>query len=156
MSNYTFEYQESNRLVPEGAYETVLTLERKITDNGKLYLSLKFTLRDDIEEQTTRGKVTEIIWEDRDNPGRFPTKKLSKILSIQGKDGRYNFSEIDEVLQHINGWDVKIGVRIGKPDEYHQEEYNYITYYAPTKYPKQSLNKTEKINVEVSDEELPF
>jgi hypothetical protein len=158
-NNYSFTYEESNYgLVPEAVYEAILNLEKKVSPNtGSQFISLKWTIRDDVEQACQNRKVLESIWEDKENPGRFPTKKLSKILSIQGKNGKYNFDDIDEVLQFINGWNVRIGVKIGKPDDWHQEEYNYISFYGPTKFPNQTLEmNSNKVEFEVTDEDLPF
>lgn len=147
-NNYSFTYEESSfSLVPEAVYEAILAVEKKISQNsGSQYISLKWVIRDDVEQGSQNRRVLESIWEDKENPGRFPTKKLNKILSIQGKDGKYKFDDIDEVLQFINGWNVRIGVKIGKPDDYHTEEYNYISFYGPTKFPNQTLdNNTTKV-----------
>lgn len=158
-SNYSFTYEESSfSLVPEGAYEANLAIEKKVSPNtGSQYISLKWVIRDDVEQGSQNRRILESIWEDKENPGRFSTKKLSKVLSIQGKDGKYKFDDIDEVLQFINGWNVRIGVKIGKPDDYHQEEYNYVSFYGPTKFPNQTLDvANNKVVEEVSDVDLPF
>lgn len=158
-NNYSFTYEESGfGLIPEGIYETNLTLEKKYHEGtGRQFISLKWIIRDDIEQACHNRKVTESVWEDKENPGRFPTKKLSKILSIQGKDGKYNFDDIDEVLQFINGWNVRIGVKIGKPDDYHPEEYNFISFYAATKFPNQTLVQNKPQEFEVDETlDLPF
>lgn len=160
MNNYSFTYEENSySLVTEGTYETILTIEKKYHEaSDRQYISLKWVIRDDVEQGCQNRRVLESIWEDKENPGRFPTKKLSKILSIQGKDGKYNFDDIDEVLQFINGWNVRIGVKIGKPDDYHTEEYNYVSFYGPTKFPNQTLesNGATKVEYQVDTDELPF
>ena len=159
MSNYSFTYEENSfGLVPEAIYEANLSIEKKYHEStDRQFISLKWVIRDDVEQGSHNRRVLESVWEDKDNPGRFPTKKLSKILSIQGKEGKYDFDDIDEVLQFINGWNVRIGVKIGKPDDYHTEEYNYISFYGPTKFPNQTLdNSTDKVEVEVYPDELPF
>lgn len=158
-SNYSFTYEESSfSLVPEGAYEANLAIEKKVSPNtGSQYISLKWVIRDDVEQGSQNRRILESIWEDKENPGRFSTKKLSKVLSIQGKDGKYKFDDIDEVLQFINGWNVRIGVKIGKPDDYHQEEYNYVSFYGPTKFPNQTLDVANNKVVEEDDfTGLPF
>lgn len=169
MSEYIFTFEESKRkLVSKGTYETVLSLEKRRTENGKGYISLRHLIRDDVEQDFQLSSVYEKIWEDKDNPGRYPTKKLNKILSVQGPKGRYKFDDIDEVLQFINGWNLKIGVGIGEPDDYNEEEYNYVMFYGPTKFPAQTLGQTNSVNIEkpktevkennydVEDDDLPF
>lgn len=166
-NNYDFQYEESSfGLVPEGQYETILEVSKKITPNTQReYISLKWKIRDDVDQPCQNRNILEAIWDDKENPGRFPTKKLNKILSIQGKDGRYNFgSDIDEVLQFINGWNVRIGVKIGKPDDFHDEEYNFVSFYAATKNPNQTLGSkssstptaTTSVEFEVGEDDLPF
>ena len=158
MNNYSFTYEENSySLVTEGTYETILTIEKKYHEGSdRQYISLKWVIRDDVEQGCQNRRVLESIWEDKENPGRFPTKKLSKILSIQGKDGKYDFDDIDEVLQFINGWNVRIGVKIGKPDDYHTEEYNYISFYGPTKFPNQTLTTNNSQANDVTEDDLPF
>lgn len=158
MNNYSFTYEENNYgLIPAGTYEANLTIEKKYHEStNREFISLKWIIRDDVEQGSHNRRVLESIWEDRDNPGRFPTKKLSKILSIQGKTGRYNFDDIDEVLQFINGWNVRIGIGIGKPDDYHTDEYNFISFYGATKYPNQTLSSNKENSVDISSVELPF
>lgn len=146
MSGYSFTYEESRRkLVSKGTYETILSLEKRRTDNGKNYISLRHLIRDDVEQDFQLSSVYEKIWEDKENPGRFPTKKLNKILSVQGEKGKYNFDDIDEVLQFINGWNLRIGVGVGEPDDYNDEEYNYVTFYGPTKFPAQTLGEVKPV-----------
>ena len=155
-NNYSFTFEENSySVVPEGTYEAVLSLEKKMYEE-RYFISLKWVIRDDVEQGSHNRRVLESIWDDKDNPGRFPTKKLSKILSIQGKDGKYNFDDIDEVLQFINGWNVRIGVKIGKPDDWHQEEYNYVSFYGPTKFPNQTLDNNSTKTEDFNTDDLPF
>ena len=159
-----FEYQKSEYgLVNEGIYEMNLTVSLKQSKTGKNYISLDWKIRDDVEQEGQNRHVFESVWEDKDNPGTFSMTKLSKILSIQGEEGNYHFEDIDEVLQFINGWNVRCGVKIGEPDEYRQDEYNYISFYSATKNPTQTLSVNQsstvskKINPEdISDDDLPF
>lgn len=160
-----FEYQKNEyELLKDGIYEMNLTLSLKTSKTGKNYISLEWKVRDDVEQEFHNRRVFESVWEDKDNPGTFSMTKLSKILSIQGEDGNYHFEDIDEVLQFINGWNVRCGVKIGEPDEWRDEEYNYISFYAPTKFPTKTLSVTsaegqvsKTIRPEdIPDEDLPF
>lgn len=157
-----FEFQKSEYgLVNEGIYEMNLTVSLKVSKTGKNYISLDWKIRDDVEQEGQNRHVFESVWEDKEHPGTFSMTKLSKILSIQGEEGTYNFEDIDEVLQFINGWNVRCGVKIGEPDEYKTEEYNYISFYAPTKNPTQTLTTSvgnvKQVNpADISDDDLPF
>ena len=157
-----FEFQKSEYgLVNEGIYEMNLTVSLKVSKTGKNYISLDWKIRDDVEQEGQNRHVFESVWEDKENPGTFSMTKLSKILSIQGEDGNYHFEDIDEVLQFINGWNVRCGVKIGEPDEYRQDEYNYISFYSATKFPTQTLTTSvgnvKTVNpADISDDDLPF
>ena len=159
-----FEYQKSEYgLVNEGIYEMNLTVSLQQSKTGKNYISLDWKIRDDVEQEGQNRHVFESIWEDKENPGTFSMTKLSKILSIQGEEGNYHFEDIDEVLQFINGWNVRCGVKVGEPDEYRQDEYNYISFYSATKNPTQTLSVNQsstvskKINPDdIKDDDLPF
>ena len=157
-----FEFQKSEYgLVDEGIYEMNLKVSLKTSKNGKDYISLDWRIRDDVEQENQGRHVFEAIFEKKDQPGTFHDEKLTKILSVQGKEGRYHFDDIDEVLQFINGWNVRCGVKIGEPDEYKTEEYNFISFYSATKNPTQTLTtnveKTKTVNqVDIPDDDLPF
>ena len=160
-----FEYQESKfSLVSEGIYECILSITPKTTQTGKNYISLDWKIRDDVEQENQGRHVFEKVWENKDQPGTYSMTKFNKILSIQGEKGKYNFDDYDELFQFINGWNVRCGVKIGEPDEYQQDEYNYITFYSPTKFPTQTLSVastegtvSKQIKPEdIKDEDLPF
>ena len=161
-----FEYQKSNYgLVNEGIYEMNLTVSLKVTENNKKYINLDFKIRDDVEQENQNRHVWKKIWEKKEAPGTYPMGTFNKILSIQDeKTGKFDFEDYDELLQFINGWNLRCGVKIGEPDEFNEEEYNYISFYSPTKYPTKSLSVTsventpsKKINPEdIKDEDLPF
>ena len=158
-------YESSNYgLVAAGTYETVLSASFKRAQSGTEYINLGFKIRDDIDQENQNRIVFEKVFKDKET-GEYKTKRLQKILSIQGDpkkvpNARYNFDSIEDIIQFINGFAVKIGVKIGEPDEYHEEEYNYITFFAKGEAP-QSLTSTTSsptstTNVDVNDEDLPF
>lgn len=133
----------------------------------KQFINIKFRIRDDIEQENGGRVIYDTIWEEKNNPGVFDTRKISALLQSQGENGKYNFEDYDELVQYINGLSMIITVEVKPADDYNEEPYNQVKYcsYKPSEAKSKTLGKEEKSskNYSASDvvnmddlENLPF
>lgn len=136
----------------------------------KQFISIKFRIRDDIEQENAGRIIFDTIWEERDNPGVFDTRKISSLLQSQGENGKYNFEDYDELVQYINGLSMIITIEVKPADDFRDEPYNQVKYcsYKPSESKPKTLGaSTNNINTQqsslrasdvvyVDDTDLPF
>ena len=108
MSDYKFSDKETYDLIKQGVYE--VTLDEAIVrtfknDATKEYLSLKFVIRQDVEQPHGNRVIFESIFRDKAFPTKFDNRKLQKIILTQkGKDTfQTEFANEDELIQYLNG-----------------------------------------------------
>lgn len=168
---YEFSDKEERDLIKDGDYEVILdTAEVRSykSDSSKKYLSLKFIIRQDVEQPHCGRAIFESVFRDKTNPDQFDHRKLQKIILTQkGKDTFQNkFANEDELIQYINGLTMQIHITCKEPDEYHDEAFNEVKYlsYKPSTVKLQEIgSKTEskpQTHIEYTDvnfeEGLPF
>lgn len=108
---------------------------KKLENSGKQVINLTFKIRDDVEQENKGRVIFDSIWEEKNNPGTFDSKKINALLLVQGESGKYDFDDYDELVQFINGMFMQITVELKPADEYHDEPYNQVKYcsYKPSK-----------------------
>ena len=143
---------------------------KRIERSQKQFISIKFRIRDDIEQENAGRIIFDTIWEERDNPGVFDTRKISSLLQSQGENGKYNFEDYDELVQYINGLSMIITIEVKPADDFRDEPYNQVKYcsYKPSESKPKTLGaSTNNINTQqsslrasdvvyVDDTDLPF
>lgn len=136
--------------------------EVKTSAAGNKYVSIDWKIRDDLEQEYAGRHIFENIFQDKNHPGEYDRRKISKILSTVPEEERQNeFEDNDEVIQYLNGLYVMATIENKKADDYHDDDYNQIKYlsYKPTAHPAKKLNQIKKIQsnaIDVNDEDLPF
>lgn len=167
-NKYEFSDKEEYELIADGDYEVILeTAEVRSykTDSSKQYLSLKFMIRQDVEQKHCGRFVFESVFRDKTNPDQFDHRKLQKIILTQkGKDTFQNkFANEDELIQYINGLLMQIHISCKEPDDYHETPYNEVKYlsYKPSTVKLLEIptaqaapKKTEMLDFSADD--LPF
>lgn len=166
---YEFSDREEFELIKEGTYEVVLdTAEVRSykSDSSKKYLSLKFIIRQDVEQPHAGRMIFESVFRDKANPDQFDHRKLQKIILTQkGKDTFQNkFANEDELIQYINGLTMQIYISLKEPDQYHDTAFNEVKFcsYKPSEVKLQEIGATtsqpqKKVEyVDLSGEDLPF
>ena len=168
MAGYEFSDKVEYSLIKEGDYEVVLDTAEVRTyksDSSKRYLSLKFIIRQDVEQPYGGKPIFETVFSDKENPSQFDHRKLQRlILTQKGKDTfQTKFANEDELIQYLNGLTMQIHINRKDADDYHDSEYNEVAYlsYKPSTVKLQTMGaqpkqapKPEYINL-VSDD-LPF
>ena len=175
--NFTEYASSANTIVDAGKYEVVLSASIKKTKDGSSdYLQLMFRIRDDVNQKYNDGStaIFHKIYRDKNDNQWFDLPQVASILFTQ-KDIRTDFhtefSEVDELIQYING--ISLAVDVTKEyDEYFEQETNKVKFarwnspYHKTEHgqyvPKQKTvptsapvtANTEK--VAVNEEDLPF
>ena len=166
---YEFSDRDEYELIKEGYYEVVLdTAEVRSykSDASKKYLSLKFIIRQDVEQPHSGRTIYESVFKDKANPDQFDHRKLQKIILTQkGKDTFQNkFANEDELIQYINGLTMQIYISLKEPDQYHETSFNEVKFlsYRPSEVklqeigakPAQPQKKVEYVDFD--SESLPF
>lgn len=167
MSDYKFSDKETYELIKQGVYE--VTLDEAVvktfkTDATKEYLSLKFIIRQDVEQPHGNRVVFESVFRDKAFPTKFDNRKLQKIILTQkGKDTfQTEFANEDELIQYLNGLNMQITINEKEPDAYRNEPYNEVAYlsYRPSNVVFQTIGqaapKTATTQYVVDESELPF
>lgn len=159
---YNFSNEEQVNLIETGKYEVTLHAELTTTkDKTKEYINCRYTIRSDVEQESKNRVVIENIWRDKNRPDCFDLTKLQKILLVQGKEGRYTFSNDIELIQFINGLNMRVTIEKKDIDQWHDKPYNAIKYlsYEPSLAKPQEITPTavETSNVSsIDDDDLPF
>lgn len=170
MAGYEFSDKTEYELLKEGDYEVTLdTAEVKAykSDSSKRYLSLKFVIRVDVEQPHNGRTIYETVFSDKENPSQFDHRKLQRIILTQkGKETfQTKFANEDELIQYLNGLNMRIHINRKEPDAYHESEYNEVGYlsYKPSdvkfqtfgqQAEKPSSPKVDYVNLD--NEDLPF
>ena len=169
-NRYEFSDREERELIDEGVYEVVLdTAEVRSykSDSSKQYLSLKYIIRQDVEQKFCGRWVFESVFRDKNNPDQFDHRKLQKIILTQkGKDTFQNkFANEDELIQYINGLTMQIHISVKDPDDYHETQYNEVKYlsYRPSSVklaelgtPATTAAPKKQEFIDFNTDELPF
>lgn len=165
---YVFSDKEQYELIKEGWYEVVLdTAEIKTSKKNpsSKYISLKFIIRQDVQQPSCGRVIYENIFPDKTNPSQFNKVKLQSIILTQKntKDFRTKFANNDDLVQYLNGLLMQVYIECKSPDEYHPEDYNEIKYksYRETSLGIPTLNGSQPQTYNNStllsdDDDLPF
>ena len=142
---------------------------KELPRSGKKVINLKFRIRDDIEQPNKGRVIFDTIWQDKEKPDDFDSRKINALLLVQGEDGKYDFDDYDELVQYIIGTFLRISIEKNPADEYHEEPYNQVKYcsYKPTKVGAKSVSNgnsvstptkasNDTVTLDVEDESLPF
>lgn len=163
MTFLNFSNKQTYDLIKAGTYEVECSADfRQIESSGRKYIACKFTIRKDVEQECAGRTITDKIWEDKVNPGTYDSRKLQKLLLVQGPEGKYNFEDYDELVQHLNGLLLRITIVEKDPDDYNETAYNevkFMSYAKSQALPKQIGGVKESANttaIDVLDSDLPF
>lgn len=156
-TSYTYQ-SNSNSIKKAGDYEVfiedigVKTLEL----SGKEKLSIRFRIRDDVEQEYKNGIVFEDIWHEREHPEYFNRIRLNKLLGTQQIEDGKVFDDINAVIDFLKGSYLCIHLEV-EFDDYNKQDRNVIKYYKKTSYPLQTANSTTtQVVDDLDDDELPF
>lgn len=150
--------QKSNPL-PEGKYECFLDSweMRTLPVSGKEKISLKFIVREDIDQPCQRRVVFDDLWRDREDPKFWTTWKVNALIATQPEITKgTRFEEIGDVLNFLTGKLMLLSVGI---DEYNGKQYNVVKYRDVTKHPFKTVGGQQAQpapSFEEDDDGLPF
>lgn len=105
-------------IVAEGEYEFVIdTAEKKKSKNGSTdYLTLKFKIRNDVN-QGSRGRVLFVnVFRDKENPQWYDYSTLKRIIATQkkempnGQKWSVSFEICDDCIQYLIGLKMRASV----------------------------------------------
>lgn len=155
---FTYEKQKDFEPLKAGEYEVFLeNYQKKTLDNGRNFISLRFRVREDIEQEGQNRVLFDTIWSKKDDFEDYITFKVSQLLDVTNdeiEDGKV-FSSVFEALDLCVG---KPLIAVVVQTERNGEITNEITRFKFTKNPNQTLKADkEKEPVEdLADDELPF
>jgi len=156
-------YEKESDLVKEGDYEvTIESMEVKTLNSGKNKVQVMCRIRSDVEQAFKNRVLFDDIWEEREAPGYFNRKRMSKILGVCGATPKQEFDGLKSVIEFCEGKYVKIHVGVVF-NSYSGEEENTISYYMKTQFGTKTLggeteeqHKDDKVAVVKNDDDLPF
>lgn len=163
-NNLTFSNTQTYDLIKAGTYEVELEASfRQVESTGRKYIACRFVIRKDLEQEFGGRSIIDKIWEDKVNPGTYDSRKLQKLLLVQGADGKYNFNDYEELVQHLNGFLLRITIVEKEPDDYNENAYNevkFMSYAKSQALPKQiggvNQENSNTTAIDVDDSDLPF
>ena len=159
MKQFTSTAMEEYKLIPDGYYEVRCTeAEERTTANGDEYISMTFTVRDDVEQPCQNRKIFKSFWKRIEMDNDYDMKKIGQYAAALGVPKGTNFCLADllyrDALAKISHFTNKNG-----------EDKNCIYFLAPTNNPVARAdlgavfaNMKEEGFVETTDvgEDLPF
>lgn len=153
---YTYNEEKEFKLLNEGDYECILESmeETTIPTTGTQKLSLKWKVRDDVEQEGKGRTVFEDIWKEKENKQYYNQKRINRLLGAVGnvQEGQ-EFAGIDDVIKHCVGAYVICHIAV-EHDTFNDKDVNRVKYY------KSSENKPKEIGspelTQVPDDDLPF
>lgn len=127
---YKYDSSDAHSLVKVGDYEAIIeSLEVKTTPSGKEKLSVKFRIRSDIEQAYGNKVMYKDIWADKEEPDKFNTKQINKLLGTQPNiQNGQEFENLNKIIDFLTGKAIIIHVNI-EFNEYRGEDTNTIDYY---------------------------
>ena len=131
------------------------------------YLNCAYRIRKDVEQKYQGRLVFDAIYRSKNNPEELTPSKIKAILDAI-PNGRKNFEDYDELVQYLNGVELRATVEIepANPDYASSKDKNIIKYQSqrPTQHPSgiSSASKTDPFESLKSEfnfdpsEDLPF
>lgn len=166
--NYDYENEKKEfELIEPNEYEFLLNVEWKKQNNGRTYLNCAYRIRKDVEQKYQGRLVFDAIYRSKNNPEELTPSKIKAILDAI-PNGRKNFEDYDELVQYLNGVELRATVEIepANPDYASSKDKNIIKYQSqrPTQHPSgiSSASKTDPFESLKSEfnfdpsEDLPF
>lgn len=168
---YDMSEPEKADLIPDGVYEAILSkAEEKASKSGNLYLSLEFTIREDVEQGSKGRKFWQYVFHSKSEPKKYDMHILRQIVKSQEGQPNYTekFSSNDELLQFINK--VYLRVTVAHEDEKDNFPAKNIlakkdgclkSEKAPKTLPssdkaKESTDTAKGSDIDLDDKDLPF
>lgn len=154
MSGYTYE-KDNGALMKDGDYEVKVELiEKKILPSGKEKLSVRYRVRDDIEQSYKNRCIFEDIWQEKENPHFFNRKRINQLLGTQNIAEGTTFGSIVDVIDYLTG--ACLIVHVGTVfNDYSGEDVNTVSYYKSSKNKPQTIVQEPVVQV-IDDDSLPF
>jgi hypothetical protein len=162
--SYTYDKNSAYGLIKSGEYEVMIQeASVKTTPNGKEKISLKYKIREDVEQESKGRIVFEDIWKEKENPAFFNRKRLNLLLRTQDIENGKTYDDISGLLEDLKGSYLILKITV-EMDDYRGEEVNRVIYYRHTHNPSQKVSNTPSNEGQkpVSkgtpklDEDLPF
>jgi hypothetical protein len=162
--SYTYDKNSAYGLIKAGEYEVMIQEATiKTTPSGKEKISLKYKIREDVEQESKGRIIFEDIWKEKDNPQFFNRKRLNLLLRTQDIENGKTYEAITDLLTDLAGSYLILKITV-EMDDYRGEEVNRVIYYRHTHNPSQSVNNTPLKEGQkpvtkatpIKDEDLPF
>ena len=138
--HFTGQTSTGFELIEPNEYETTVNLEYKKTNDGNLYINCKFAIREDVEQDFQRRIIFDGIYKSKAT-GDFQQNKINGLLAAVNANEanpRWDFDDYDDVIQFLNGKNVRVTVELQKADPNYPSgsDKNVIKFlsYKPTEY----------------------
>lgn len=129
-------------------YETTISLEYKKTQAGDLFINCRFTIREDVDQDFQRRIIFDGIYKSK-TTGEYSPSKINALLAAintNEDNPQWDFEDYDDLIQFLNGKNVKITVELQKadPNNPSSTDKNVVKYlsYRPTDFKATNFSAT--------------
>lgn len=171
---FTFDFKNISEGMPEveaGTYEFVLIdVARSATQSGTEYLTLRMTIRNDIDQLYKNAVIYTTVWLSTKNPENT-VKTINTIGNALRLDGSKQYNSVEEAIASGEGKPVRAKITKESSDDGKYTNYNVAPWdWSVTDFPNMqhqfSQKDTEALSaistpdpfkgVEISNDDLPF
>lgn len=149
--------ENNSGLLKNGEYECVIDSisEKPYGSEGKVYLSIQYRVRNDVEQDYKNAVVFESLFKSRET-NDYSDRRIGNLLYCSGLPKGETKNDIDEVIDFCKGRYIRVVVETVK-NTYKDKEENVVKFYKPTKFDLKatSISKKEEVE-ELDDDSLPF
>lgn len=159
-------HAQADNLVAEGTYEAIVkTAYQNTTKNGKPYISIRWVIRNDVEQKHQNRIIGQTLWKRKEPTAAdkavdgFSNAQIQAICkAVQLENGK-TYASLDEWLDDLKYKKAQI---IVKHNEYNGKTDARVDMTRPTMKPDCTHEwppvetQTQTTETEITDDDLPF
>lgn len=154
------EVKETNGIIAEGYYEVVVTkAEINNTKEGKEFIDMWLTVRNDVDQQYKNVNVFNKLWKGRDT-GNYQMWQIQTISKACELENGKNYANLEEWLKDLYNKTMRIKV---SHQDYNGEPQAVVKGYQETKFKdlrhintKKEESQIPQSFVAIDDDDIPF
>lgn len=150
---FKVDYSKATSLLPEGEYEVYISDARTATTKGGTpYMSLEYTIRDDVEQQNGGWRIHESFFKGRES-GAYNIRRIQQLCKCAELPDGEEYPGEEELLSALGGQSLRIVVG-HRVSNYSGENEAIVRFYKPSNAERPAIASLTPIDDD--NEDLPF